>query len=74
MTKWLGITKTVSVWHLVDANDSRQLGKVEARDGRFGGFKWSARGRNGNIAAQGIEPTLPAAKACVQKHVRRGKA
>jgi hypothetical protein len=71
--KWLGITKTVSTWHLVDANDSRQLGKVEARDGRFGGFAWKVRGRNGNIAAQGIEPTLPAAQACVEKHQRRGR-
>jgi hypothetical protein len=71
--KWLGINKTVSTWHLVDANDSRQLGKVEASDGRFGGFAWVARGRHGNIA-QGIEPTLPAAQACVEKYSRkRGK-
>jgi hypothetical protein len=71
--KWLGISKHVTQWHLIDANDSRQLGKVEARDGRFGGFRWVARGRNGNIAAEGIEPTLPAAQACVQKHQKRGK-
>jgi hypothetical protein len=71
--RWLGTSKFVHQWHWVD-DDSRQLGKVEANDGRFGGFKWSTRGRNGNIAAEGVEPTLPAAQACVQKHLKRGKA